>query len=84
MQTHYGTKKENRKTIARLAQESLADHKIIPEQTEGPVQMWFCGKPHTGNYSYRVISAPSMLSVLPNSLIFWVLIKIMLILTFVL
>lgn len=63
MRSDSGTKKENRATIATIAGESLAGHAITPEQTEGPVRMWYCGRKGTGMYSYRVIAAPGMLLV---------------------
>jgi len=63
MRLDYGTKKENRATVAQIAKEALAEHSITPEQTEGPVRMWYCGRKGTGMYSYRVIAAPNMLLV---------------------
>jgi hypothetical protein len=46
-----------------MADEAFAKHRIVPEQTEGPVRMWYCGEKGTGVYSYRVVSAPGMLLV---------------------
>lgn len=63
MRSDSGTKKESRATIAEIAGESLANHVITPEQTDGPVRMWYCGRKGTGMYSYRVIAAPGMLLV---------------------
>lgn len=63
MKCKHGTKKSNRADITEVARESLANHRLVPEQTEGPVRMWYCGEPGTGIYSFRVIAAPFMILV---------------------
>lgn len=58
-----GTRKENRAVLAEIAEKAFAEHRLTPEQTEGPVRMWHCGRKGTGMYSYRIVAGPGMLLV---------------------
>ncbi len=57
------TRKQHRESIAAIAKNALKDHVLITEQDQGPVRMWYCGKPGTGMYSFRVIAAPGFICV---------------------
>jgi hypothetical protein len=49
------TKKQERvRTVDVLADEAFVDH-VVREEGEG---RWFCGRPGTGMYHFRVITAP--------------------------
>jgi hypothetical protein len=54
MVDHEGTKAERRARLANLAEEAFTDH-VLTKEGDG---RWYCGKPTTGIYSFRVITAP--------------------------
>ena len=48
------TEAEHRLMHARMAEDAFKDH-VLAKEGDG---RWYCGKPDTGIYSFRVISAP--------------------------
>ena len=56
-------KQRQREQVAHTAEKEFKDHMLTVEQGEGPVRMWYCGRPGTGIYSFRVIAAPGFLGV---------------------
>lgn len=54
MESNDGTQKACEEQVRQLAAQSFADHVLVAEG-EG---RWYCGKPGTGIYSFRVVSAP--------------------------
>lgn len=56
-------KRTRRDQIAERARVAFANHVLTCEQNDGPVRMWYCAKPGTSMYSFRVIEAPGTLVV---------------------
>lgn len=52
------TLKERQNLFKQLGKESLANHVLKLESESDSIKMWFCGKPNSGSYHFRVISAP--------------------------